>query len=628
MSNRESSRICGNSSLAAFGFGKNYFHNFGEATKSQICYKEDDEKDVPTAASSYQFEGQKTPWQQDSDDALIDVKCTIASTFFLTRSGKIYFSGTLHGKIRENLTKQNIALPLKCVQLATGRHFCLARMEGGLAVCSWGAGHFGQLGIANDTSSSSSPPSFIHHPTVVESILPHVVGSPISSVAAGYWHSMVMTQDGRLFSFGCNRNAQVGVKPSSKEPPTICRPQLVTFDNASSPSNTTIRLSKIAAGRSHSVALDNDGQVYCWGACQYGQCGALTRRRVGGVSTPKHVEALAKVRIIDISAGDVHTLALTGGGRVFGWGGNSQGQLGIGYCLYSTNPKPKLVSDLDFVAIEASKVTNECTSVSSLANTPRVTSVIAKGNSSFAITSMGHVYCWGNNDVGNLGLPKPGHESLTYLDPHLAPNTSSEPQFQTLSFDSSHNIAIPQRLEYLRHWRIASIGSSSTFMWCLGTEREDNNNISRSNDVVKASYEVDEENLQESTKSNHNRILISLDTGSFATTSIKKSKNNNVHKDDNNEEVNADTKMNITSCKDSFDSHRSKSGSSLKFSAENSKELQISSPFDKSSASMTLGQKKRLFSPKKLVKGIVRLASGRSSKSETTTFINGTDAPD
>ena len=77
-------------------------------------------------------------------------------------------------------------------------------------------------------------------------------------------------------------------------------------------------------------------------------------RRKSGLVPPRQVEALAKVCIVDIAAGDTHTLALTGGGRVFAWGGSSEAQLGLGQSNMM-NVKPKLVSDLDFVAIEAGR---------------------------------------------------------------------------------------------------------------------------------------------------------------------------------------------------------------------------------------------------------------------------------
>jgi alpha-tubulin suppressor-like RCC1 family protein len=316
------------------GFGANYNLNMGQAVRTALPHlvsppDEDSEhessKESETEVKCFQLE--KTPWNEEKDE-LIQIATSSASSVFLTASGKVYTCGTVHGNVRPSLTQTIIQLPLKCVEIAAGRHFGLARMEGGLAVCAWGAGHFGQLALGGD----SSP--FIEHPTVIEALLPHVVGAPIATIAAGYWHAMAVTQTGSVYCWGCNRNAQCGFKPS-KDPPTLCAPQLVRFEAILPP-----KITKVVAGRSHSVALDEDGKVYSWGSCQYGQCGILARRR-GGVAPPKQVESLSEVKIADIAAGDTHTLALTGGGRVFGFGGGFEGQLGTG-SIVQLNPKPKL----------------------------------------------------------------------------------------------------------------------------------------------------------------------------------------------------------------------------------------------------------------------------------------------
>ena len=47
-------------------------------------------------------------------------------------------------------------------------------------------------------------------------------------------------------------------------------------------------------------------------------------------STPKLVSALARERVVDVSALGYHTTAVTADGRVFSWGHGSHGQLGLG----------------------------------------------------------------------------------------------------------------------------------------------------------------------------------------------------------------------------------------------------------------------------------------------------------
>lgn len=495
------------------GFGANYNLNMGPAVRTTLLHRDssydedsghDASKESDTEVKCFQLEN--APWNKGKDQ-LIQVATSSASSFFLTESGKIYTCGTLHGNVLPSLSQKVIQLPLKCVEIAAGRHFGLARMEGGLAVCSWGAGHFGQLALGGD----SAP--FIEHPTVIEALLPHVVGAPITAIAAGYWHAMAVTQSGSVYSWGCNRNAQCGFKPS-KDPPTLCAPQLVQFETIVAP-----KMVKVAAGRSHSIALDEDGKVYSWGACQYGQCGILTRRR-GGVAPPKQVEALSQVQIVDIAAGDTHTLALTGGGRVFGFGSGFEGQLGTG-SIVQMNPKPKLVGDLDFVAIEAGRawksqqkikqeiddaVTSETASEgsftssprSSLSQIPKIVSLHATGNSSMALSSKGHLYVWGCNDVANLGVPKLDSDQLPFAEPSIPPSkTSTLRQLHTQAFDSSHNIGLPQRVDCLGHLNITAIAASPTFMWCVGTPREGGDE-DEANSVGRTLYELQEEKRQKS----------------------------------------------------------------------------------------------------------------------------------
>lgn len=513
------------------GFGDNYNRNFGQASRIRLPHRPldepkedtegqhaDDEDDSDSSAvpmiDAYQFED--APWMQDKDDDLVQVATSSASSLFLSKSGKVFSCGMMHGNSLPKLTQMVIQLPLKCIEIAAGRHFCLARMEGGLAICSWGAGHFGQLALGGE-----SPP-YNRHPTVVEGLLPHVVGAPIAKIVAGHWHAMAVTEAGDLYTWGCNRSAQCGFKPG-RDPPMVSMPHAVRFEGVSAPP----KIVKIAAGRGHSVALDDQGKIYAFGSCSQGQCGVYTRRR-GGMTAPKQVDSLSQVQIVDIAAGGTHTLALTGGGRVFAFGSGYEGQLGTGMIL-QMNPKPKLVGDLDFVAIEAGREwktqqqrrhespsigvktedggKQEEASSSSLENTelsqaPKIVAIHAAGNSSLAISSSGHLYAWGCNDSASLGLPKLEPEQLEFAEPSLAPNKSTLRQFHTRSFDSSHNIGLPQRVDCLRHIDIVSAVSSGTFMWCLGKPRQDIR-LDASTSVGRTLYEHQEAKRQISLRPHH-----------------------------------------------------------------------------------------------------------------------------
>ena len=83
----------------------------------------------------------------ERDGRIVQVVASSQSTVFLTGAGRVYQTGTVHGHVYPSPLRVAIPMGVPCVEVAAGRHFVLARMEGGVAVVSWGAGHFGQLGV-------------------------------------------------------------------------------------------------------------------------------------------------------------------------------------------------------------------------------------------------------------------------------------------------------------------------------------------------------------------------------------------------------------------------------------------------------------------------------------------------
>eukprot|EP00966_Prymnesium_polylepis_P038185 885317-Prymnesium_polylepis.1 len=80
----------------------------------------------------------------------------------------------------------------------------------------------------------------------------------------------------------------------------------------------------IACGAAHTAMLTKDGQLYTWGANQHGQCG---REGVHQAATPGPVHVLATHRLTAVACGGGHTLALTDQGRLYGFGLNATGQV-------------------------------------------------------------------------------------------------------------------------------------------------------------------------------------------------------------------------------------------------------------------------------------------------------------
>jgi len=88
------------------------------------------------------------------------------------------------------------------------------------------------------------------------------------------------------------------------------------------------------------VALSEDGNVYSWG---YGKNGALGHKETIDVTQPKRIEGLSN--IIKIECGCDFTMALDKDGKLWAFGSNNYGQLGLsGQNNRVTEPMPIPVS--------------------------------------------------------------------------------------------------------------------------------------------------------------------------------------------------------------------------------------------------------------------------------------------
>ena len=87
------------------------------------------------------------------------------------------------------------------------------------------------------------------------------------------------------------------------------------------------RVVAVSAGRDHSLALTADGGVWSWGRGGRGQLG---HGDYAAQWQPKKIEAFAGQRVVATSAGGDLNLALTADGAVFTWGKGEYGRLGHG----------------------------------------------------------------------------------------------------------------------------------------------------------------------------------------------------------------------------------------------------------------------------------------------------------
>ncbi|MFZ2960088.1 MAG: hypothetical protein WA705_24670 [Candidatus Ozemobacteraceae bacterium] len=135
------------------------------------------------------------------------------------------------------------------------------------------------------------------------------------AVAGGTNHTLAIDYNGLVWSWGSTANGKLGGGGSGAVP------GIVVFPNG-------IPLMDIAAGGEFSLALSSDGHVYSWGDNAVGQLGL---NNTTDKSSPQLISTLGIYKVTGIAAGSQHALAITDSGNIFGWGNNSYNQLGAAF---------------------------------------------------------------------------------------------------------------------------------------------------------------------------------------------------------------------------------------------------------------------------------------------------------
>jgi len=313
-------------------------------------------------------------------------------TLALTSTGQLYAFGdnrygqlgnsTNNGNDNANPTPTLVSLPGASgpvVQLAAGNDFSLV-LTSTNQLYGFGDNQEGQLGTATNSNTGNANPM----PSLIT--LPAEVG-PITQIAAGEEHSLVVTSTGQLYAFGDNVAGELGNSTNNGMSTANPTPTLVTLPGATGP------VTQVAAGADDSLALTATNQLYGFGDNRYGQLGTTIDINESGARNPTPALATlpgATGPITQISLGSEHTLALTSTNQLYAFGDNESGELGnTNNTTGSANPTP--------------------TPVTLPGAGGAVTSIEAGSFFSLAVTSAGQLYAWGNNAAGALGSTTNNH---------------------------------------------------------------------------------------------------------------------------------------------------------------------------------------------------------------------------
>uniref|UniRef100_A0A8C3GBA4 HECT and RLD domain containing E3 ubiquitin protein ligase 4 n=1 Tax=Cyclopterus lumpus TaxID=8103 RepID=A0A8C3GBA4_CYCLU len=167
----------------------------------------------------------------------------------------------------------------------------------------------------------------------------------------------------------------------------------------------------LGCGHRHTTFLLEDGTVYTCGCNDLGQLGHEKSRK-----KPEQVVALDAQIILAVSCGESHTLALNDKGQVFSWGLGSDGQLGL-HNFEECVRVPRNIKSLSEVHIAQ----------------------VACGYwHSHALSRGGHVFSWGQNQYGQLGL---GIDGQSISTPQIIQSLQGIP-FNQISAGGAHSFAL------------------------------------------------------------------------------------------------------------------------------------------------------------------------------------------
>ena len=322
---------------------------------------------------------------------LRSIACGAAHVVAVNTDGRCYSWGKCHmGQLGHGEMDEDIHTPLlikslvghKVKTVAAGDSHVMLITEGN-TLYNWGCGLYGCLGDGTEQSCTT--------PRVVEALKNHKV----VMAAGGAFHSLAVTSEGVLFTWGRDNNGQLCLPPyvesktvrlNRKTPTAVELPKVVR---------------SLSACSNHSLVLLEGNILLSFGNNDHGQLGR-EQQPLQEKDLSAHLKN-CKEAIVDycqvtiegdhviatIATGWSHCAATTTNGQVITWGSGSHGELGHGDAISHNRP----------MAIKC------FTGDHSL---PRVRQVDCGEQHNIALAEDGNVWTWGINYYDKLGLPTDG----------------------------------------------------------------------------------------------------------------------------------------------------------------------------------------------------------------------------
>lgn len=324
------------------------------------------------------------------------------------------------------------------------RHTCAVRSNGSL-YC-WGNNEYGQLGIGNNLEHKKR--------ALVD------VQNDWRLVSSGYsMHTCAIKNDDSMHCWGLGAYGSLGTGNLK----TYIEPKRTAGEGD---------WKTVSTGYLHTCAIKNDGALYCWGHNEAGQVGSGDRQLQ---ALP--VQIGAENEWHSVSLGTFHTCAIKTNGQLWCWGLAEDGRLGLGKIDSDDMPavEPLTPAKGGVLAKFFKRPVNVVSQPVRVGSASGWTQISSGSDYSCAIDSDAKLWCWGDNELGQLGQG--------FRKDRLAPSeVSSEQKWSFISAGYLHSCAVSQEPK-LYCWGDNRMGAVDFKNWDALVDRPSTTTVKDLDDV-------------------------------------------------------------------------------------------------------------------------------------------------
>eukprot|EP00736_Rhodelphis_marinus_P005787 Rmarinus@m.6743 len=313
----------------------------------------------------------------------VDVACGSCHTVIVLLSGEVFsFGDNKYGQCGHPIGAGFPTIPLPIGGLLGHRAKSVACGAGHTVILTddqrvftFGVGMHGQLGHGEFANETSGPREI----TTLKK-------TAVIGVACGMAHTILLDVHGMVWGFGWNVHGQLGLGHKENMNAPI---QIVDVEGP---------VTHVHCGAAHTVFVTDAGGIWTTGS---GSTGQLGHGSTEDICRPRGIETLKDKRVVCAYGGEEFTICLTSRQQVYSWGLNNAGQLGLGDL--DARSLPVAVAALSGAGVEA---------------------VTCSQDKVLATTRDGKVYWWGLDTDPTTGANLPASAQ----SPHVSHTPQSPPR--------------------------------------------------------------------------------------------------------------------------------------------------------------------------------------------------------